>query len=110
MEQTLIYGRLTDVSNVVTWIRHMKSIAAMIFRVAKRLPIAQKVILESELRFFRAEREKGLGEEIILDVHKVSCGMLAILIGNLCALSAEVEGTDRSSFRVMKRWGDARLL
>ena len=36
--------------------------------------------------------------------------VLTVLIGHLCTFSAKVEGTDRSSLRIMKRWRDARLL
>lgn len=88
----------------------MKSIAAMICRIAKCLPIAEKIVFEPELGLLCTEGKKRLRKEIILDVHKISRRVLTVLIGHLCTFSAKVEGADRSSFRIMKRWRDARLL
>ena len=88
----------------------MKSIAAMICRIAKCLPVAEKIVFEPELGLLCTEGKKRLREEIILDVHEVSRRVLAVLIGHLRAFSAKIEGADGSSLRVMKRWRDARLL
>ena len=46
----------------------MKSIAAMICRIAKCLPIAEKIVFEPELGLLCTEGKKRLRKEIILDV------------------------------------------
>lgn len=61
---------------------------------AENLTIAEKVVLITELGFFRSKREERLGKEVRCNVHRFTTRATLVLISNLSTFTAQIERTN----------------
>lgn len=110
VEQVVVRARRPDQTLVVARIRHEELVRAVVERRSQHLTVAHQIVLETKLRFLRAVGEEGLGEDVVSEVHLLSCVARHELVRDLRGLTTKVQRTDGVAVGVSERRGDAVVL
>lgn len=110
MRQIGVVRRRGEITAVIAGIGHVESVFAGIGGIAECLAIAEQEALEAELGLFGAEAEKGVAEEIAVEIDGVARASARELVGDLRGLAAQIEGSHGGLVGVAERGRDETVL